>query len=82
MRQMTVEVRLDRGKAAIFGSARPTRPPFGLLPGRLRANFGILLPRGCQRRRISSDRLGIRRISAYTNERILVGDMMVRYHGR
>jgi hypothetical protein len=30
MRQTTtVEVRLDHGKAASFGAARPTRPPFG-----------------------------------------------------
>jgi uncharacterized protein YjbI with pentapeptide repeats len=37
--------------------------PLGLLPGRRPANFGILLPRGCQGRRIRSDRLGIRRMS-------------------
>ncbi len=40
MRQTTtVEVRLDQGKAASFGAVGPTRPPFWLLPGRLRANF-------------------------------------------
>src|SRR5258708_1421767 len=41
---------------------KPDRP-LRLLPGRRRANYGILLPRGCQRRRIRSDRLGIRRMS-------------------
>jgi hypothetical protein len=63
MRQTTTEeVRLDHGKAANFGAARPTRPPFWLLPGRLRE---ILLSRGSQRRKIASNRLRIRGISVY-----------------
>src|SRR5262249_8728841 len=61
MRQTTtVEVRLDHGKATSFGAARPTRPPFGSVT-RLAASE---LPRGCQGRRIRSDRLGIWRMSA------------------
>src|SRR5437588_3466554 len=40
MRQAaTVEVRLDQGKAASFGAARPGLPPFWLPTGRLRLNF-------------------------------------------
>jgi hypothetical protein len=55
-------VRLDHGKAAIFGGARPTRPPFGCYPVTCEQ---ILLPRGSLERRIRSDRPGIRRISVY-----------------
>jgi hypothetical protein len=62
MRQATTaELRLDHGKAASFGAARPTRPPFWLLPVGCEQ---ISLPRGSQGRRIRSDKPGIRRIWA------------------
>jgi hypothetical protein len=49
MRQKTkVEARLDDGKAAGSGSARPNASPFWLLPGRLWSNFVAAEPPGTE----------------------------------
>ena len=68
MRRTTmVEVRCDHGKATSFDAARPTRPPFSLLAGRLRA---IFIDARLQGGMIRSNKLGIRGISVAKSENV------------
>jgi hypothetical protein len=74
MRQpTTAEIRLDQHKAASFGPAGPSISPFWLPTSRDR----ISLPRTPQRRKITSNRPGIRRMSAYQEGARLMRDDIV-----
>jgi hypothetical protein len=60
MRQMTVEVRLDHGKASSFGAVRPTRPSLGAVTRSAASEFWNFV---AARLPETEDEFGIRQMS-------------------